>query len=291
MLTAFNFQPQALFMLSYRHSFHAGNHADVIKHLVQVAVLDHLLKKDKPFCYHDSHAGAGLYSLLGEQAQKTTEYQTGIGKLWHYQAQSPALKRYIEQVKQLNNDGELAFYPGSPKIAALMLRDNDSIQATELHPTDYPILASQFGRRRHSRIENSDAWAGFKAMLPPLHKRGLVLIDPPYELKTEYQDVVAGLQLAYSRFPQATYAIWYPVIERAAVEAFISAIVATGIKDQLRIELCPLPDSSGFGMTGSGMLLINPPYTLAQQMKQALQELCPLLGQDTEYQVMQLVAE
>lgn len=278
-------------MLSYRHSFHAGNHADVIKHLVQVAILDYLLQKDKPFCYHDSHAGAGLYSLLGEQAQKTSEYQTGIGKLWQYQAQNAALARYIDVVKQLNPDGELAFYPGSPKIAALMLRTTDSIQASELHPTDYPILASQFARRRHSRIENMDAWAGFKAMLPPLHKRGLVLIDPPYELKTEYQDVVNGLQLAYSRFPQATYAIWYPVIERAALEAFISALVATGIKDMLRIEYCPLPDSSGFGMTGSGMLVVNPPYTLAKDMQQALDELSPLLSATGEFQVHQLVPE
>ena len=278
-------------MLSYRHSFHAGNHADVIKHLVQVAILDYLLQKDKPFCYHDSHAGAGLYSLLGEQAQKTSEYQTGIGKLWQYQPQNAALARYIDVVKQLNPDGELAFYPGSPKIAALMLRATDSIQASELHPTDYPILASQFARRRHSRIENMDAWAGFKAMLPPLHKRGLVLIDPPYELKTEYQDVVNGLQLAYSRFPQATYAIWYPVIERAALEAFISALVATGIKDMLRIEYCPLPDSSGFGMTGSGMLVVNPPYTLAKDMQQALSELSPLLSATGEFQVHQLVPE
>jgi 23S rRNA (adenine2030-N6)-methyltransferase len=278
-------------MLSYRHSYHAGNHADVVKHLVQVAILNYLLKKDKPFCYHDSHAGAGLYSLLSEQAQKTGEYHSGIGKLWQHDAQSPALAAYIALIKQLNDDNELAFYPGSPKIAALMLREGDSIQATELHPTDYPILASQFVRRRYSRIENIDAWAGFKAMLPPLHKRGLVLIDPPYELKTEYQDVINGLQLAYSRFPQATYAIWYPVIERAAVEAFISAIVATGIKDQLRIELCPLADSDGFGMTGSGMLVINPPYTLANDIKHALTELCPLLSHQAEFQVNQLVPE
>jgi 23S rRNA (adenine2030-N6)-methyltransferase len=278
-------------MLSYRHSFHAGNHADVVKHLVQIAIIDYLLKKDKPFCYHDSHAGAGLYSLLGEQAQKTGEYHSGIGKLWQYQAQTPALQRYIAVIKQLNTDNELAFYPGSPKLAAMLLRASDSIQATELHPTDFPILASQFVRRRHSRIENMDAWAGFKAMLPPLHKRGLVLIDPPYELKTEYQDVVTGLTLAYQRFPQATYAIWYPVIERAAVEAFISAIVATGIKNQLRIELCVLPDSNGFGMTGSGMLVINPPYTLAQDMKQTLAELSPVLSGNGDFQVNQLVAE
>ena len=278
-------------MLSYRHSYHAGNHADVVKHLVQVAILQYLLKKDKPFCYHDSHAGAGLYSLLAEQAQKTGEYQGGIGKLWQYQAKNPALAGYIDVIKQLNPDGDLAFYPGSPKIAAMLARSTDSIQATELHPTDYPVLASQFARRRHSRIENMDAWAGFKAMLPPLHKRGLVLIDPPYELKTEYQDVVTGLQLAYSRFPQATYAIWYPVIERAAVEAFIGAIVATGIKDQLRIELCPQSDSSGFGMTGSGMLVINPPYTLADDMRHALAEVSPFISEACEFQVHQLVAE
>lgn len=300
MLAGLNFYRHAGFiMLSYRHSFHAGNHADVVKHLVQVAILQYLLKKDRPFCYHDSHAGAGLYSLLGDQAQKTSEYQTGIAKLWQYQAQSPVLQQYLNVINQLNADDELAFYPGSPKIAAMMLRATDSIQATELHPTDYPILASQFARRKHSRIENIDAWAGFKAMLPPLHKRGLVLIDPPYELKTEYQDVVTGLQLAYQRFPQATYAIWYPVIERPAVEAFISAIVATGIKDQLRIEYCPLPDSSGFGMTGSGMLVINPPYTLANDITEALTELSPLLcsnGSSKEsrsggFQVNQLVPE
>ena len=206
------------------------------------------------------------------------------------------MARYIELIKQLNTNDELAFYPGSPKIAAMMLRNSDSIQATELHPTDHPILASQFVRRRHSRIEHMDAWAGFKAMLPPLAKRGLVLIDPPYELKTEYTDLVAGLSEAYRRFPQATYAIWYPVIERDAVEAFIKAIVGTGIKNQLRIEFCPLPDKAGFGMSGSGMLVINPPYTLAQQMRDALTELAPLLcpkepSSDNTWQVSQLVGE
>lgn len=287
-------------MLSYRHSYHAGNHADVLKHLVQVTILDYLLQKDKPLCYHDSHAGAGLYSLGSEQAQKTAEYQQGIGRLWQYQAKAAQLARYLNLIHSLNPDNTLAFYPGSPKIAGLMLRPQDSIQATELHPSDYPILASQFARRRHSRIENIDAYAGFKAMLPPLVKRGLVLLDPPYELKSEYNDLVAGLTEAYRRFPQATYAIWYPVIERAAAEAFIAAIVGTGIKNQLRIEYCPYPDKAGFGMSGSGMLVINPPYTLADNMREALTELAPLLAAtppasvgDTSllWQVSQLVGE
>lgn len=279
-------------MLSYRHSFHAGNHADVLKHLTEVAILDYLLQKDKPLCYHDTHAGAGLYSLQSSQAQKTAEYTEGIGKLWHYQPQSPLLGKYLDLVKQLNPDGELNFYPGSPKIAAMLLRAGDQLQATELHPSDFPLLQSQFLQRRLTRIENIDAFAGIKAMLPPLVKRGLVLIDPPYELKTEYQDLIKGLQEAYKRFPQATYAIWYPVIERSSIEAFIAAIVATGIKNQLRIEFNLHADSPGHGMTGSGMLVINPPYTLAQSLAPALSEVQQQLGNPaSHYQIMQLVGE
>jgi len=279
-------------MLSYRHSYHAGNHADVVKHLTEVAILDYLLKKDKPLCYHDTHAGAGLYSLQSEHAQKTAEFKDGIAKLWQYQPQSAVLQKYLALIKQLNPDNELNFYPGSPKIAALMLREQDHLQATELHPTDFPILKSQFVKRRYTRIENTDAYAGFKAMLPPLVKRGLVLIDPPYELKTEYQDLVTGLLDAYKRWPQATYAIWYPVIERGAIEAFIATIVATGIKNQLRIEFNLHADSSGHGMTGSGMLVINPPYTLATELEQALAEVQQQLGTTaSRYQISQLVAE
>ncbi len=279
-------------MLSYRHSFHAGNHADVLKHLTEVAILDYLLQKDKPLCYHDTHAGAGLYSLQSSQAQKTAEYTEGIGKLWRYQPQSPLLGKYLDLVKQLNPDGELNFYPGSPKIAAMLLRAGDQLQATELHPSDFPLLQSQFLQRRLTRIENIDAFAGIKAMLPPLVKRGLVLIDPPYELKTEYQDLIKGLQEAYKRFPQATYAIWYPVIERSSIEAFIAAIVATGIKNQLRIEFNLHADSPGHGMTGSGMLVINPPYTLAQSLAPALSEVQQQLGNPaSHYQIMQIVGE
>ncbi|WP_333797525.1 23S rRNA (adenine(2030)-N(6))-methyltransferase RlmJ [Rheinheimera sp.] len=283
-------------MLSYRHSYHAGNHADVIKHLVEVAIILYLKKKDKPFCYHDSHAGAGLYSLASEQSQKTGEYKDGIGRLMAKAQQgaflSPALNAYLDLIKELNPDGNLAFYPGSPAIAKMLLRPTDSIQATELHPTDFPLLQAQFLQRGFSRIEQMDAYAGFKAMLPPLHKRGLVLIDPPYELKTEYQDLVKGLQLAYQRFPQATYAIWYPVIERSSIEAVIDAIKNTGIRNQLRIEYCPKADSEGFGMTGSGMLVINPPYTLAADLKTALAEISDLLSYGAaSWQVTELVPE
>lgn len=278
-------------MLSYRHSYHAGNHADVLKHLVEVAILEYLKKKPKPFCYHDTHAGAGFYSLHSDHAQKTAEYEGGIGKLWGYQAQNLSLKSYIELVRQLNPTGQLQFYPGSPLIAKTLLRGDDSIQATELHPTDYPLLAAQFQGRRHCRIEKMDAYAGIRAMLPPLHKRGLVLIDPPYELKTEYQDLIKGLQQAHQRFPQATYAIWYPIIERASIEAVLQALVDTGLRNQLRIEMSPMPDSDGFGMTGSGMWVINPPYTLADEMREALTELAPLLGNQVRWTVQQEVGE
>ncbi len=278
-------------MLSYRHSYHAGNHADVLKHLVEVAILEYLKKKPKPFCYHDTHAGAGFYSLHSDHAQKTAEYEGGIGKLWGYQAQNLSLRSYIELVRQLNPTGQLQFYPGSPLIAKTLLRSDDSIQATELHPTDYPLLAAQFQGRRHCRIEKMDAYAGIRAMLPPLHKRGLVLIDPPYELKTEYQDLIKGLQQAHQRFPQATYAIWYPIIERASIEAVLQALVDTGLRNQLRIEMSPMPDSDGFGMTGSGMWVINPPYTLADEMQEALTEMAPLLGNQVRWTVQQEVGE
>lgn len=278
-------------MLSYRHSFHAGNFADVLKHLVEIAIIQYLQKKPKPFCYHDSHAAAGLYRLDGEMAQKTAEFETGIGKLLEHEPQSPILRRYLDLMHALNPDGVLNFYPGSPVIARELLRADDSIQATELHPADYALLKAQFASRRHCRIEQMDAYAGFKAMLPPLHKRGLVLIDPPYELKTEYQDLLAGVQTAVQRFPQATYAIWYPVIERDSIEAVLDAFVASGIRNQLRIELCVKPDQSGFGMTGSGMLVINPPYTLADEMNALLAEVAPLLSNESHWQVTTLVGE
>ncbi len=278
-------------MLSYRHSFHAGNFADVLKHLVEVAILEYLKAKPKPFCYHDSHAAVGLYRLDSETAQKTGEYSNGIAKLLGHHPQSPTLKTYLDLIARLNPDGVLTYYPGSPVIARELLRSDDSIQATELHPADFPLLQQQFAGRRFCRIEKMDAYAGFKAMLPPLHKRGLVLIDPPYELKTEYQDLLKGVQLAYQRFPQATYAIWYPVIERASIEAVMQAFVATGIRNQLRIELCVQPDSEGFGMTGSGMLVINPPYVLKQQMSELLAEITPLLSATGFYHINQLVDE
>lgn len=278
-------------MLSYRHSFHAGNFADVLKHLVEVAILEYLKKKPKPFCYHDSHAAVGLYRLDSETAQKTGEYESGIAKLLGHEPVSPILRSYLDIIAHLNPDGILTYYPGSPVIARELLRAEDSIQATELHPADFPLLQQQFAGRRHTRIEKMDAYAGFRAMLPPLHKRGLVLIDPPYELKTEYQDLLKGVQQAYQRFPQATYAIWYPVIERASIEAVMQAFVDTGIRNQLRIEMSVAPDTEGFGMTGSGMLVINPPYTLAADMRALLAEISPLLSAQGFYQVTELVAE
>lgn len=278
-------------MLSYRHSFHAGNHADVVKHLTEIAVLQYLKKKDKPFVYHDTHAAAGLYSLFGEHAQKTAEFSTGIGQLWQTQLQHPLLQQYLALVQSVNPTTELAYYPGSPLIAKQLCRDSDHIQATELHPADYPLLAAQFANRRYSRIEKMDAWAGIRAMLPPLVKRGLVLIDPPYELKTEYQDVLKGVAQAMQRFPQATYAIWYPVIERDSIEAFLQSFVATGWRNQLRIELLVKPDSPGFGMTGSGMWLINPPYTLAAEMQAALSEIQHSFGEHCQIKIIQEVPE
>ncbi|MCH8537686.1 MAG: 23S rRNA (adenine(2030)-N(6))-methyltransferase RlmJ [Alkalimonas sp.] len=282
-------------MLSYRHSFHAGNFADVLKHLVQVAIIDYLKKKDKPFCYHDTHSGAGLYSLESEHATKTGEFHSGIGQLFQQPVpeeleQSPAA-RYLSLIHQLNPEQDLLFYPGSPSIAVQLLRPQDQMQLTELHPTDFALLQQHLAGRKQCRIEKMDAWAGIKAMLPPLSKRGLVLIDPPYELKHEYDDVVQGLQLALKRFANGTYAIWYPVIEREAIERFVDKVAALPVADLLRVEWCPKADSDGYGMTGSGMLVINPPYILAEQCRQFLPWLQQQLGAAGPAQVTQLIAE
>lgn len=261
-------------MLSYRHSFHAGSHADVLKHVVEIAILNYLMKKDTPFDYHDTHAGAGVYALCSKEAKKTGEFETGISRLYHQKLPKGLLSQYVNLVKQMNPNDKLTLYPGSPQFAELLRRPQDGLQLTELHPTDFGLLKKRFAGVPRTRVAQMDAYQGLKAMLPPLAKRGLVLIDPSYELKTEHQSLQKGLAPALLRFPSGIYAIWYPVIARRQTEQFLQNLIASIPKDCLRIEFCPLADSHGLGMTGSGMLIFNPPYTLADDMKPVM----PLLN-------------
>ncbi len=257
-------------MLSYRHSFHAGNHADVLKHTVQSLIIESLKEKDKPFLYLDTHAGAGRYQLSGEHAERTGEYLEGIARIWAQESVPEELKTYLEAVSALNPRGDLRFYPGSPLIAAHLLRDHDKLNISELHPSDFPLLRNEFSRDNRARVVREDGYQQLKSQLPPSFRRGFVLIDPPYELKSDYQAVVKGIQEGHRRFATGTYAVWYPVVLRQQIKRMVKDFQATGIRKILQIELAVRPDSDQRGMTASGMIVINPPWKLESQMKSVL---------------------
>lgn len=257
-------------MLSYRHSFHAGNHADVVKHIVQSLILDALKQKDKPFVYHDTHSGVGRYDLQDERSEKTGEYKQGIARIWQRDDIPADIASYIDAIKALNDGDTLRYYPGSPKVARTQLREQDRMVLTELHPSDFPLLLQEFRGDRQVRIYKEDAFARLKASLPPKERRGVVLIDPPYELKHEYMDVVKAIQESYKRWATGTYAIWYPVVYRENIDKMIQGLENLGIRKILQIELGVEPDTDERGMTASGMIVINPPWKLESQMQAIL---------------------
>ncbi|AVH31606.1 23S rRNA (adenine(2030)-N(6))-methyltransferase RlmJ [Vibrio fluvialis] len=257
-------------MLSYRHSFHAGNHADVVKHIVQSLILSALQQKDKPFVYHDTHSGVGRYDLTHEWSEKTGEYKQGIARLWQQTEVPEDIHSYLEAIKALNDDGELRYYPGSPRVARAHLRSHDRMVLTELHPSDYPLLEQEFHRDRQVAIFKEDGFARLKGSLPPKERRGLVLIDPPYELAKEYRDVVQAIAQSYKRWATGIYAIWYPVVNRCDIDDMIEGLQGLGIRKILQIELGVSPDTNERGMTASGMIVINPPWKLESQMQSIL---------------------
>lgn len=274
-------------MLSYRHGFHAGNHADVLKHLMLVQTLNYLKKKDSPVLYIDTHAGAGCYDLTTAMAKKTAEASEGVLKLDF--ADLPACAQgYAEAV-----NGYLGrqHYPGSPQLAVDLLRPQDQLRLFDLHPTELASLQALFAGNRSVKVSDSDGFAALKALLPVQNSRALVLMDPPYELKTDYQQVVKALAEGYRRMPHAVFMLWYPVVEREWVESMLKGLVAEGMRDVWRFELGVNADEVK-GMSASGMLVINPPWLLADEMKGLLsavqQQLAPVNGFN---RVEQLVAE
>ncbi|KXI23924.1 23S rRNA (adenine(2030)-N(6))-methyltransferase RlmJ [Photobacterium sanguinicancri] len=257
-------------MLSYRHSFHAGNHADVVKHIVQSLILDSLKQKDKPFVYHDTHSGVGRYDLQDERSEKTGEFLQGIARIWSRDDIPAEIAPYIDAIKMLNDSEELRYYPGSPKVASAQIRGQDRMVLTELHPTDFPLLLQEFRGDRQVKIYKEDGFTRLKGSLPPKERRGVVLIDPPYELKREYMDVVKAIRESHKRWATGTYAIWYPVVYRENIDKMIKGLEDTGIRKILKIELGVEPDTEERGMTASGMIVINPPWKLESQMKAIL---------------------
>lgn len=262
-------------LLSYRHSFHAGNHADVVKHIVQSLILDALKQKDKPFVYHDTHSGVGRYDLTHEWSEKTGEYKQGIARIWEQNNLPEDLKSYLDAIKALNNGDNLRYYPGSPRVARAQLRSQDRMVLTELHPSDYPLLEQEFHRDHQVSIYKEDGFSRLKASLPPQERRGLVLIDPPYELAKEYRDVVQAIYQSHKRWATGIYAIWYPVVNRCDIDDMLEGLEGLGIRKILQIELGVSPDTNERGMTASGMIVINPPWKLESQM----QEILPFLQQ------------
>jgi 23S rRNA (adenine2030-N6)-methyltransferase len=268
-------------LLSYRHSFHAGNHADVLKHTVLLACVSYFLKKDKPFVYLDSHAGAGFYQLKSRESQTTAEYEAGIGRLWNLPMDSlpDALARYVKVIKSVNPSNGLDGYPGSPWLSLSAMRVQDKARLYELHSTDERLLRQNFSADKRVRIEKSDGLAGVKACLPVPERRALVLIDPSYELKEDYQAVVTALKEGHKRMATATFLLWYPVVERHRITRIERALVESGIKDILLAELAVERDSPGHGMTASGMIVINPPWTLKAELEETLPFLVKHLAQ------------
>ncbi|HHT7639319.1 23S rRNA (adenine(2030)-N(6))-methyltransferase RlmJ [Pasteurella multocida] len=265
-------------MLSYRHSFHAGNHADVLKHLVLMLIIENLQQKEKGFYYLDTHAGVGRYRLFSEEAEKTAEFEQGIARLWQRDDLPEEVARYIKLIKQVNYGGKaLHYYAGSPLIAAKMLRPQDRALLTELHPSDFTLLRNNFKEFDNVTTKRDNGFQQLKATLPPKERRGLVLIDPPYELKEDYDLVVNAIEEGYKRFATGIYAIWYPVVLRQQTKRILKGLEKTGIRKILQIELAVRPDSDQRGMTASGMIVINPPWTLTQQMQNILPYLTDVL--------------
>ena len=269
-------------MLSYRHAFHAGNHADVLKHLVLIELTRYLGQKDKPFWVVDTHAGAGAYALDSAHASKLAEYREGVGRLWERKDHLPAVADYMALVRRLNPSGGLKVYPGSPFFALWTLREQDRLRLFELHSKDARLLAENFANAgKQVVVSPTDGFAGLKALLPPPPRRGLVLIDPSYEEKQDYERVVKALKEGLSRFSGGTYALWYPQLTRLEAHELpqrLKRLPAKWLHVALRVRE---PAKDGFGMHGSGMFVINPPWTLHDTLTGVMPYLVSTLGSDS----------
>ncbi len=269
-------------MLSYRHGFHVGNHADVLKHAVLVQLLAYLRLKDKPFWYVDTHAGAARYALDHPATARHAEYGTGIGRLWDRRDRPPLIEDYVAEVRRLNPDGRLRHYPGSPQIALQMLRPADRLRLFEKHSTEVRNLQRQLqpeGRR--AIVQAGDGFEGLKAVLPPPPRRGVILIDPSYEDKNDYRRARQALAEGLLRFQTGTFALWYPIVQRRESRQLSVALERMGAPDWLHVSMvvkAPAPD--GYGLQGSALFVVNPPWTLAESLRRTLPWLTEVLAQD-----------
>ena len=270
-------------MLSYRHAFHAGNHADVLKHVVLIQLACYLGQKDKPFWYIDTHAGAGAYALDSGYAAKLSEYKEGIGRLWERQDLPAPLADYVSLVRRFNPDGRLKNYPGSPFFALWTLREQDRLRLFELHSKDARLLQENFQEAgKQVLVESTDGFAGLKAMLPPPPRRALVLIDPSYEEKQDYDRVFHALKESLTRFSGGIYALWYPQLTRLDAHDLPQRLKRLPAKNWLHVALRTRePAKDGFGMHGSGLFILNPPWILHDTLAEVMPYLVNVLGLDS----------
>jgi 23S rRNA (adenine2030-N6)-methyltransferase len=267
-------------VLSYLHGYHAGNHADVLKHTVLTALLARLVAKDKPLRYIETHAGAGGYDLRSAAARKNREHETGVAKIWGARDAPAAVARWLALVERYNSGNELRRYPGSPWLARESLRRTDKLFLYELHPAEHRALVRFSNGDRRVKVLREDGLLGCIGLVPPPDKRALLLIDPSYELKDEHRQVIDAASKLHKRFANAVIAIWYPVIERHWVERYERALRAA-LKAEIAVyELCVAHLGAERGLAGSGMFVVNPPWQLDDELQASLPWLAARLGRD-----------
>ncbi|MDP2227268.1 MAG: 23S rRNA (adenine(2030)-N(6))-methyltransferase RlmJ [Moraxellaceae bacterium] len=267
--------------MNYRHHFHAGNFADVVKHVLLLGLLDSLARKDTPYCYIDTHAGCGLYDLGASAAQRTLEFKSGLGRIKTAAANgAPALvSAYLKAVSTIGSERSGFWYPGSPWLAVNAARAQDRSILMELHPEDAGLLKQHVSRHANVSIHQRDAYEGLTALIPPKEKRGLVLIDPPYEQeRDDYAPVVELLKKAHAKWPTGMYAIWFPIKDHHAITRFYRRLRNTGIPKILATELCVLPPDNQLGLNGTGMIVVNPPWHFDQTARNLFGWLTPALS-------------
>lgn len=273
-------------MFSYRHAFHAGNHADVLKHAILVHILDHFNLKDNPYWVIDTHAGAGIYDLTSDWAIQNGEFIDGLDKLLQPGDKPALITRYLEEVQHFNPDGVANFYPGSPWLALNALRDKDRLRLFEMHPSEIEVLQHNLAQqdrqaRRQTAIYESDGFTGLKSVLPPPTRRGVVLMDPSYEDKTDYRNVMQALNEGLLRFATGCFVVWYPLVQRREVQEMVRSLEKMKVQWVNAALTVRKPANDGFGLHGSGMFVVNPPYTLHAALEQTMPWLTKTLAQDT----------
>ncbi|QWG17585.1 23S rRNA (adenine(2030)-N(6))-methyltransferase RlmJ [Bradyrhizobium sediminis] len=273
--------------MNYRHAFHAGSFADVIKHIVLVRMLTYLQEKPAAFRVIDTHAGAGVYDLTSEEARRGGEWTTGIARIMQArfsETTAPLIKPYLDIVRAFNPQRDLVAYPGSPLIARALLRPQDRLTACEVEPKARKRLIEALRRDTQARVVDLDGWMALPAFVPPKERRGLILIDPPFEAKDEFERLADGFAGAFAKWPTGSYLLWYPVKSRRATDELARHVAGVAASTAppgkcLRLEFSVAPQVAGGGLTSTGLLMVNPPWTLMGELKAILPELEKPLGQ------------